>query len=158
MTRSMNTSLGRRRLAAPFLALAALASLGMGPCGPIPGGSLSGERVEARVADWSFVNRVPRCALEVRPSRPRSMTVNCMSHAERLFVSCSACASKQWSAMALAEPSGRVAIEGRVYPVSLARVTDPTLLESVWLARSTKLGNDSAPRPEDWWTFELVSR
>ena len=77
--------------------------MGMGPCGPIPGGELSGDVVTAPVDDWSFANDVPRCAVEVRPASPHSVTVNCMSWQQRLFVSCSECELKRWSGGAMTE-------------------------------------------------------
>jgi hypothetical protein len=140
------------------LPLAAV-SLGFGPCGPIPGGALRGERVSTPVADWSLANEVPRCELEVRPEAPRSMTVNCMAWEGRLFVSCSQCARKRWAAMVEADARGRVRVGDRIHPVTLERVTDPSLLQAVWSARSRKLGQDDSTPPKDgWWTFELVSR
>ena len=143
------------------LALVALAAVfvGIGPCGPIAGGALSGNRVEGRVDDWSFVNRVGTCAVEVRPDSPHSVTVNCMAWRGQLFVSCSQCDGKRWSGFALENPSGRILIGDDLYDVSLRRVEDPAKLDSVWRARAAKLGNDqSEPRADGWWTFQLSSR
>lgn len=147
----------------PFRTLALLGCtmllLGAGPCGPIPGGQLSGEEVQGRIADWSFVNEVPRCAVEVRPNSPRSVTTNCMAWQGRLFVSCSKCAKKQWAEMAIDNPAGRIQIGEQLFPVSLSRVKSPAALDSVWMSRANKLGsNEMEPRPDDWWTFELTSR
>lgn len=139
--------------------LALLASLGIGPCGPIAGGALSGNVVEEPVADWSFVNQVPRCSVEVRPESPHSVTVNCMSLRGELYVSCSECEGKRWSAYALADAAGRIRISDDVHPVRLRRVEEPARLDAVWKARAAKLGKDeSEPRPEGWWTFQLTSR
>ena len=133
--------------------------LGIGPCGPIPGGALSGDPVDAAVRDWSFANHVPRCAVEVRPDSPHSVTVNCMSREKRLFVSCSKCAGKRWSDYVLEDPRGRIRIGENVYPVALRRVEAPPELDLVWQARAAKIGEDApGPRPEGWWTFELTSR
>ncbi len=141
-----------------LLAFAAV-SLGIGPCGPIPGGGLPGNEVELPVADWSFVDRIPRCAVEVRPDSPHSVTVNCMSWQGDLFVSCSDCAGKRWSSYALANPAGRIQIGKDVYPVTLERVEDPTRLDAVWKARAAKVGDEQGtPRPDGWWTFQLRSR
>lgn len=142
-----------------WLALAAAASLGIGPCGPLPGGALSGDEVTSAVRDWSFANEVPRCAVEVRPASPHSVTVNCMAWQGRLFVSCSKCAPKRWSRYALEDADGRVRVGEHVYPVSLRRVEEPAELDAVWRARAAKLGEDEPePRPEGWWSFELTSR
>ncbi len=79
----------RRRVPILLLLPLSFALLGLGPCGPIPGGALRGQPATEPVGDWAIANEVPRCELEVRPEAPRSMTVNCMSWAGRLFVSCS---------------------------------------------------------------------
>ncbi len=139
--------------------LVAATCLGIGPCGPIPGGSLSGNEIDSAINDWSFANEVPRCAVEVRPSAPHSVTVNCMSWQGRLFVSCSKCAGKDWSSYALDDPVGRIQIDESVYPVVLKRIEDPAQLDAVWQARAAKLNEDqSSPRRDGWWTFELTSR
>ncbi len=144
------------RLAA-LLALA-VASLGVGPCGPIAGGSLSGNHVDRAVDDWSFVNQVGTCAVEVRPDSPHSVTVNCMAWRGELFVSCSECDGKRWSGYALEDPAGRIRIGDEVYAVTLRRVEEPERLDAVWRARAAKLGEDeSTPRPEHWWSFQLSS-
>ena len=133
--------------------------LGIGPCGPIPGGALSGRLAVSPVEDWSFANEVGRCAVEVRPESPHSVTVNCMSSAGDLFVSCSDCAGKKWSGHALENPDARIRIGEVVYPVSLARVEEASRLDAVWRARATKLGEDeSTARPEGWWTFQVTGR
>jgi hypothetical protein len=102
---------------------------------------------------------VPRCELEVRPDAPRSMTVNCMAWAGRLFVSCSQCARKRWAGMVEIDPRGRVRVGDQVHLVTIERVSDPIELREVWRARARKLGHDDTTDPkEGWWTFELVSR
>ncbi len=139
--------------------LLAVASLALGPCGPISGGRLSGTDSSVPPADWSIANDVPRCAVEVRPESPHSVTVNCMSWQGRLFVSCSECEPKAWSSYAVKDPRGRVQIGDEVYPVSLMRIVDPSELDSVWQARARKTGEENVEqRPSDWWTFELRSR
>jgi hypothetical protein len=59
-------------------------------------------------------------------------------------------------------------MNGNVYPVNLAQVTDPREMDQVWEARVKKLqvvatpGNTAlplgTPRPDDWWTFRVESR
>ncbi|MEM7412158.1 MAG: hypothetical protein AAF430_18160 [Myxococcota bacterium] len=134
-----------------------IVALGIGPCGPIAGGALRGPEHTDTVSDWSFANAVPRCAVEV--AGPHSVTVNCMSWQQRLFVSCSVCEGKRWSGLALEQSSGRIQIGEAIYPVELRRVTSADELDAVWRARAKKLENDDPdPRPEGWWTFELTSR
>jgi hypothetical protein len=150
---------GHHRACKAIVGLLAGALLALGPCGPVPGGRLSGEEAAAPSGGWAVADEVPRCAVEVRPSSPHSVTVNCMSWRGRLFVSCSECEPKRWSRYAREDPRGRVRIGSEVYSVTLSRVTDPAELDAVWKARARKIDADeSAARPEDWWTFELVSR
>ena len=143
---------------AVWILAVALATVGLGPCGPIAGGALTGSEFSEAVDDWSFANDAEQCAVEVRPSDPHSVTVNCMSWERRLFVSCSDCDGKTWSAVAVADPNGRIRIAERIYPVHLTHVEESNLLDAVWRARAGKLGEDESARPAGWWTFELRSR
>ena len=128
------------------------------PCAIIPGRALSGELNTNPVDDWSIANDVPLCQLEVRPQEPHSINLNCMSAEHRLFVSCSACESKGWSSIALENPQGRIRVNGIVYPVTMRRLTLDSELDLSWQARSAKLGVDpGTPRPDDWWSFEMIS-
>ena len=140
------------------LGAVALALVGVGPCGPVAGGALWGDERAGPVDDWGFANEVEHCAVEVRPSKPHSVTVNCMSWQQRLFVSCSDCDGKRWSGIALATAEGRIRIGEHIYPVLLSRVEDPALLDQIWRARANKLGAEPSPRPSGWWSFELRSR
>jgi len=128
------------------------------PCAVIPGRALSGDLNTDPVIDWSFANDVPLCQLEVRPQQPHSINLNCMSAERRLFVSCSVCESKGWSAIALEIPQGRIRVDGIVYPVTMRRLTLDSELDLSWQARSAKLDVDpGAPRPDDWWSFEMIT-
>jgi hypothetical protein len=125
----------------------------------MPGGILFGRVVREPIRDWSFANRAPLCQLEVDSLLPHSINLNCMSTGGELYISCSNCAGKHWSAVALTHPNGRVRVDGRVYPVTLTRVEDPATLDAAWQARAQKTGSSAtAPRPEGWWSFHLVSR
>jgi len=139
-------------------AIVAVSLLGVGPCGMIAGSALSGAVHDTPIADWSFVNDLGTCAVEVRPADPHSVTVNCMAEAGRLYVSCSSCEGKTWSGLALANSSGRIRAGDRIYPVRIRRVEDAAELDRVWRARTEKLGGDTEPRAAGWWTFELRSR
>ncbi len=131
------------------------------PCETLPGGPVQGEVDRTPVEDWQFVNdieAVPLCQIQVDFTLPRSMNVNCMSTGGDLFVSCSGCADKQWSARALKYPDGFVRAGETVYPISYERVTDEAMLDRVWYARLAKIDADLTPRPYHWWTFRLVYR
>ena len=147
----------RRTRVVPLLALLLF---GFGPCGRMPGGELSGTAPDGIVLDWGFVNRTPgTCALEVRPDNPHSVTVNCMSANSRLYVGCTECTGKTWSAAALADPRGRILVGETLYRVSLTRITAREEIAAAWSARARKYGQDPlAPLPEDYWLFHLQSR
>lgn len=151
----------------PLVLLAGVGILGVAawiysyacPCERIPGAYLFGNEVSEPVRDWSFANTVPLCQVEVWGWLPHSVNVNCMASDGRLFVSCSRCAAKRWSNLALENPRGRIRLGDDVYPVTLKRVTDPAELDEAWRARARKLGPPAdSPRPDHWWSFRLESR
>lgn len=141
------------------------------PCERTPGFMLLGETVEETVADWRFVNDVPLCQLQVTAyGLPHAINLNCMATPEgRLFLSCSVCDTKFWAKHVQPGSRGRLRLNGRVYPVTLTRVTDDATLDQAWRARVAKLqvhGTETginarpkpdAPRPDRWWSFELRS-
>ena len=128
------------------------------PCERVPGLWLTGTEVAETQEDWSFVNEVGLCELEVRSWRAHSITLNCMSSRGDLFISCSRCEGKYWSGVALENPEAVLRIGRRLYPVSLARITDPNGLDRARQARAAKLKRDDVARPDHWWTFQLASR
>jgi hypothetical protein len=139
------------------------------PCGRIPGGYLFGKVTEEPVKDWSFANQVSLCQIQISTILPHSINLNCMATPQgNLYLSCSNCEPKYWSRAALKNPRSRLRMNGNVYPVNLARVTDPREMDQVWEARVKKLqvvatpGNTAlplgTPRPDDWWTFRVESR
>ena len=76
------------------------------PCEAMPGGGLGGEVASEPVNDWTFVNDVPLCQVEVDIGIPWSINLNCMSAGGDLYVSCSRCAGKTWSQAALKNDAG----------------------------------------------------
>jgi hypothetical protein len=129
------------------------------PCSRVPGGYLLGTEVLEPVADWSLVDSVPLCQIEVRSRVPHSVNLNCMSSGGRLYLSCANCAGKRWSSTALEHPDARLRAGDQVYPVRLTRVEDDTELDLAWRARAAKVGLDTAtPRAEGWWSFRVESR
>ena len=140
------------------------------PCDRMPGGYLLGAEAEEQVADWSFANGVQLCQIQISAGfLPHSINLNCMStSAGDLYLSCSQCASKRWSNAVLSNGTARLRLNTTVYPVNLTRVVDPSELDRAWGARVMKLNTlvapetppppPSAPRPDDWWSFRVVSR
>ena len=146
------------------------------PCETTPGFVLLGDTQDAPVADWSFANDVSLCQIQIGIwLRPHSVNVNCMATPEgELFISCSVGVNKYWCPRVGEDHSGRLRLDGVVYPVMLNREMDQSVLDRVWAARIRKLqkpavqarqpGGGGAPppldtpRPESWWSFHVVSR
>ena len=146
------------------------------PCEGTPGFVLLGDTHEEPVADWSLANDVSLCAIQIGIwLRPHSVNVNCMATPEGdLFISCSVGANKYWCPRVGQDHSGRLRLDGVVYPVVLNREMDPAMLDRVWAARIRKLQKPAVqarqpggggepppldtPRPESWWTFRVESR
>ena len=140
------------------------------PCNRMPGFMLLGEVQETPVTNWSFVNDVPLCQIQVYSAFiPHSVNLNCMATPEgELFLSCSVCSSKFWASQVGDNEPGRLRLNGRVYPVVLNRVLDEAVLDRAWAARVKKLQVHGEPpynpapppdakRPPSWWSFQLRS-
>ena len=146
------------------------------PCEATPGFILLGDTHEEPVADWTFANDVPLCAIQIGIwGRPHSVNVNCMATPEgELFISCSVGDQKYWCPRVNQDHPGRLRLEGVVYPVVLNREMDPAQLDHVWATRIRKRQKPAVqarqpggggepppldtPRPESWWTFRVESR
>ena len=141
------------------LLAAAVAIYSYCPCSRLPGGHLLGAEATAPVADWTFANDVPLCQVEVDAGLPHSVNLNCMATEGRLYLSCASCDGKRWSGAVLDNPAARLRVGDVVYPVTLARVTDPAELDVAWRARAAKTRSPAdTPRPEGWWSFAVISR
>jgi hypothetical protein len=144
------------------------------PCNRTPGFILLGDLQTTPVTDWSFVNDVPLCQIQIYAGViPHAVNLNCMATpAGELFLSCSVGARKYWCPKVGEDEPGRLRLDGVVYPVVLNRVTDPATMDRAWRARITKLqdpdvqamqppGSRAPPldaeRPESWWTFQVRS-
>ena len=100
---------------------------------------------------------------------PHSVNLNCMATPDgQLFLSCSGCERKFWGRHVKDNDTGRLRLNGRVYPVVFNRVTDPAVLDRAWAARVKKLQvhgggpynpvpPPDAKRPKEWGTFQLRS-
>ena len=133
------------------------------PCERTPGAFLFGEPVTEQVVDWYFVNDVPLCQIQIWAGiRPHSVNLNCMSSPRG-----SVCDTKYWASHVSEGEEGRLRLDGVVYPVTLNRVMDKSVLNRAWDARVAKLqvhggpGNPTPPpdakRNDRWWSFQLVS-
>ena len=139
------------------LTIAVIALL-LSPMTPLPGGSLKGDVVSGPVFDWSFASGERFCKLETRHGEPRSITVSCLVSDGKLYVGCSGCSERHWSQALIQEPNVRYQVLDKIYNLVATRVTDQTEVNSVWLTRATKYGDDSPePAPQDFWFFRLSS-
>lgn len=141
------------------------------PCDRTPGLVLFGDTQQDPVLDWTFANDAPLCQIQIGAGlRPHAVNLNCMATpAGALYLSCSVCETKYWASHVEQNEKGRLRINGKVYPVTLNRVIDESILDRAWKARVQKLQTFGEPpynpappldaqRPEHWWSFAVTSR
>jgi len=125
------------RIVAGLVALIAVLALGVyawgQPIQQIPGRRLRGNEVTQPVTDWSFVNRVGLCEVEVNPDSPHSVTVGCYGAPQYLYVSHTIIpgARKSWAEILMDNPNARVKFDDNVYPVKATRIYDPAERQKV---------------------------
>jgi len=158
-------SAGARRIAALLLAcLLGGAGAGCGPIGPIPGGALGGEVVEAPVSDWSFTNAVETVQLETRPDDPYSVNTWSLGEGDRLDLATSLIrgdadpTAREWVRNVLADDRVRLRVGGRIYPLRAVRVTDPQELEEAREGLLAKYHVDRDAHAAAAWIFRLEPR
>ena len=128
-----------------------------GPLGPIPGGALvSGVLVSEPVADWSFAKDVPEIALQLA-SQSQSRTTWILVSDGKAYIPASTGypPGKTWHRLALEDGRATLRIDGKLYPVTLAKVEDPLSVATVRDVASRKY--PSRP-PGDAWLFQVTSR
>jgi hypothetical protein len=127
---------------------------------------LLGERIDTPMSDWSIVNEVENCQLQIAAGiRPHSINLNCWATPEgELYVGCMGCANKYWGYQVGVDEKAYIKVAERVYPVTMNRIEDSDAMDRIWRSRFFKLNQRSpepvaeAPRTEGWWAFSLVSR
>jgi hypothetical protein len=128
-----------------------------GPLGPIPGGTLvSGVLVSAPVADWSFATDVPEIELQLA-SQSQSRTTWILVSGGKAYIPASTeyPPGKTWHKKALEDGRATLRIDGKRYPVTLAKVEDAAVVKSVREAVATKYPKRP---PGDAWLFQVTSR
>jgi hypothetical protein len=150
------------RIAAGLVALVGLVFLGArfhdGPLGPIPGGALaSGEVVAEPVSDWSFAKDVAEVELQL-DSEAGSRTVWILVQDGRAYVPCSLDfpPGKRWHHEAVKDGRATLRIEGRRYPVVLAKTDDPALGQALRQEVDRKYGR-VPPGESGVWIFQVTS-
>ena len=117
------------------LALAAALLLG---CGPVPGGSLSGEVAPAPAA-WTEALGGERafCEIESRPADPHSIQLECFVVDGRLYAQSHRWAladwwpTESWAAIWLEHPDVRVRVGEKIYELRAVRVTDAAVRDPI---------------------------
>ncbi len=130
-----------------------------GPLGPIPGGPLrAGELVSEPVADWSFAKDVPEIELQLA-SQDLSRVTWILVHEGQAYIPCSLGypPGKTWYNFAAEDGRATLRIEGRLYPVTLARVEDASLEQAV-LAEGPRKYPRIPPTDAGVWIFRVASR
>jgi len=107
--------------------LTSLLAIGCG--GPfliIPGGRLSGEVVNDKITDWSFVED-SFVDLETRPGDPYSVELNYIVRDGKLYID--PAEGRSWLDHIRADPNLRVRFGDKIYPVKALLVGKPGELE-----------------------------
>lgn len=130
-----------------------------GPLAVIPGGPLvAGELVADPVVDWRFAEDVQEIELQLA-DEDTSRTVWILVSDGRAFVPCSLSfpPGKRWYRAAEQDGRAVVRVNGKRYPVTLDRISDPALEQR--LAEVTRAKYERVP-PTDGgvWFFSITSR
>jgi hypothetical protein len=150
----------------PLLVLAVasvVARFSDGPIAMLPGGPLeAGELVVPPIGDWSFASGVEEIELQLLDPA-RSRTVWIVVHDGVAFVPCGFLdvpLFKQWPYQALEDGRAILRIEGRRFPVELAKVEDADTHLHVARLAADKYGYGAgeAPDPDVVWYFRVASR
>ncbi len=129
-----------------------------GPLSMIPGGPLSsGEVVSGRVDDWSFAESIDLVEFQL-DADTTSRTSWILVTDGRAFIPCSLGfpPGKNWHLRADEDGNAVVRIEGKRYPVSMKRISTPTLDPKLKAIVTAKYGG--APSDAEIWFFELTAR
>jgi len=130
-----------------------------GPLALIPGGPLvAGELVAEPVADWSFAAAVPEIELQLEGD-DSSRTVWILVREGQAYVPASLGfpPGKTWHERADENGAAVLRIEGKRYPVTLARISDPVVEGELVDIVDTKYGG-GPPSDAGVWFFAVESR
>ncbi len=126
-------------------------------CGPIPGGSLAGQKAVVP-SDWSTAVPESRafCEIEARPETPHSIQLECFLHDGKLYVQSHRWVMagwwpvQSWAGVWIEHPDVRVRLGDSLYDVKATRVTDAQERETVLAFR----GYDPVPEGIVLFRFE----
>ena len=129
-----------------------------GPLALIPGGPLvSGDLVIGPVSDWTFATAVELIELQLSADTT-SRTTWILVEDGQAYIPCSLGfpPGKNWHLRADRDGDAVVRIQGKRYPVTLDRISRPTLDPKLEAIVKSKYGG--APSDADVWFFELNAR
>lgn len=140
--------------------LVVLRITGLNPHNRAPGLWLTGNLVTTPVTDWSFTDQVPNIELQTNTwyGLPHSVTINCLSHDGRLYVSSvfPAGIQRSWNENVMRYPHVRIKIGNNLYDRSLSLVTDSTEQEAVLQVRAKKYPQLKIPPHATIHIFRVV--
>ena len=117
----------------------------LAPRGVTPGRRLPWPEATKPVGDWSFAAGQQEIAIETRGAKNRnSVTVWCVVVDGKLYVATDGRSRKRWVTQIEREPSARVGIAGRTYPVRARRVQRPEEWDAVMAAYARKYSGQIA--------------
>ncbi len=98
-----------------------------------PGLWVRGEAVEERVEDWSFTDDIEEIFIETRPwyGVPHSTTIWCVDLNGKLYIGSYGDKKKAWERNIARNPEARLAIQEKVYEVTVAPVTERGRIEAL---------------------------
>jgi hypothetical protein len=132
-----------------------------GPWGMLPGGRLEGEAFACKDGRWGSFASLRELELEVRPSRPRSITTWSIVWRGDLFIPADFLTPwKRWPQQVQADDRIRLRIAGQIFECRAERVDDEAWIEELRTATATKYDlqpDGRAATLEVWW-FRVVPR
>ena len=127
-----------------------------------PGFWLRGETVEEKLVNWSFSDETEEIFIETRPwyGIPHSTTIWCVALDGRLYIGSYGDEKKRWERNVARNPRAELSIEGRIYDVTVASVTDVDLIEALDAAYARKYDMVEVFGEEipDWNYYRVVQR
>lgn len=126
-----------------------------GPWGMLPGGRLEGPALPCELAPWEQLGAVREVEVEVRPTRPRSLSTWLVVLEGEPFLPADFLTPwKRWPYQVLEDDRVRLRVDGRIFECRAERVGQPELVARLRLAAGVKYDlppDGRAARTEVWW-------
>ena len=147
-----------------LLALLSIAvwCVGCQPKDVMPGTWVRGDLVEEQVDDWRFTREIEEIFIETRAwyGIPHSTTIWCAEQSGNLYIGSYGDKKKTWEKNIARSPEARLAIEGKIYAVTVTPVTDRALIDALHAMYTQKYDmaevfGDDLP---EWWYYRVEQR